>query len=487
VITLGSLRLRNFGPYLGDQTVDLSTPHGSSVVMVHGENTLGKTQLFAGLRWCLYGSFEPEQTHAGVSRSLDARFNRIALREGERELEVQVAFEAGDSYVLTRRARKLDNRVDVSADLRIGATVVPAATIDAEIGRLLHPQISEFFLFDAELLERFYDRLNSERERAFIRDSIDRVLGIPALQLATRDVGDLGADASRRVARAAKGREEADTLRARLQRLASERVEIEGDLHAAQEGVKQAEATREELREQMAAVHGLEGDAREQQMLEANLADGIRDEAKLRTELKDLLSSGWLAGAVAPLTRALEETRIANTAAQRDHDAVEAMRRRVALLEDRVRGGACPTCGQALLPPEDGTLAELESSRSELRSLLEASAGGEVDLERERRLASLVDGHTADAYRDKYERLNRLQMLQYERQQALASIVDRLKGHEAADIRALGQRLGVVERAIEQARGQASAWTNRLTGIASDEQVVMRRLSRLPGAEPAVG
>ncbi len=146
-LTFSSITLKNFGPYYGEQVVEMTTPKGSPVVLIHGENTLGKTQLFAALRWCLYGAFQPQQPLHDVILSLRERFNRIAVRKGDRQLEVQVSFTADDEpYMLTRRATFQGERIDTSANLRVGAKVIPAAEIDEEVGRLLHPQISEFFL-----------------------------------------------------------------------------------------------------------------------------------------------------------------------------------------------------------------------------------------------------------------------------------------------------------------------------------------------------
>ena len=170
--------LDDFGPYKGSQSVELSTPDGSPVVLIHGENTLGKTQFFAALRWCLYGTFEPLQSPQQALTELPNRLNRISRREGKSQLGVTIDFVANDEpYRLARTASIEDGRSKVSADLRIGATVVPSSSIDGEIGRLLHPQISEFFLFDAELMKRFYDRLATAGQRALIKSSIEAVLG----------------------------------------------------------------------------------------------------------------------------------------------------------------------------------------------------------------------------------------------------------------------------------------------------------------------
>ena len=92
----------------------------------------------------------------------------------------------------------------MTTDLRIGPTVVQQARSRPRSGGCCIPQISEFFLFDGELLKDFYDRLNTDRERDFIRGSIDTVLGIPALQLAERDVSILTDDALQRQTKALK-------------------------------------------------------------------------------------------------------------------------------------------------------------------------------------------------------------------------------------------------------------------------------------------
>jgi DNA sulfur modification protein DndD len=51
-----SVSLKNFGPYRHIDGLNLATDPDAPIVVIHGENTLGKTRLFRALRWCLYGS-----------------------------------------------------------------------------------------------------------------------------------------------------------------------------------------------------------------------------------------------------------------------------------------------------------------------------------------------------------------------------------------------------------------------------------------------
>jgi DNA sulfur modification protein DndD len=481
-----NLTLVNFGPYRGRQEVNLATDSDSPVVLIYGENTLGKTQLFSALRWCLYGTFEPQQSIAEATKELPDRLNSPARREGETTLEVTIEFDAnGHLYHLTRRA-ELDGKVNVGADLRIDATVIPAAGIDREIGQLLHPQISEFFLFDAELMKRFYERLATDRERAFIKESIEAVLGIPALQRAQRDVQDLANDALQRQAKLAKGIGEAEKIQKELKELKSLNDSIERDRNDLNDKLGLAEMHLREVRDQLKVVEGLQADVREQELLEANLADGRREEDTLKTDMKTLLSSGWKALALPQLAAALGEVQTQNSEFQRHQKRIGDAQTRVEVLKDRAKGGKCPTCKQALPPPGKGAAKELSDAENELETILAETGGGRLDLERERRIGALIDRSTIDQYRKRHQRLTELQLLQYERKQTLESINDRLQGHSAADIRALGFKNKELEQAIEGIRKALEENDRNAQMAATRQQRLARQLDKLPGAKPEI-
>lgn len=486
-LVLRDLSLHNFGPYRGKQHIDLAPTAGAPVVLVHGENTLGKTQLFAALRWCLYGILKPQQTPVKAKREIAARMNLPAKREGESVLEVTINFDAdGEPHRLTRRAVVDGSGADVTADLRIGPTVIPASGIDAEIGKLLHPQISEFFLFDAELLERFYERLASDHERDLIRTSIETVLGIPALQLAQHDVQDLGNDALQRQTRAAKNVGEAERISKRLKELASAVKSVERDRLDLKDQKHKAEIDLREVREQLKAVESLQADVRDQEMLEANLADGRREEESLRSDLKNLLTSGWRALANRRLQSALAVVQERNSAYQLNEKAIAAARMSVTVLKDQLRGGACPTCKQELPPPAPETEGLLVDAGQILQELLEGSGGGALDLDLERRLTSMIDKSTIPQYKKSYQRLGELGILQYERKQALDAISDRLKGHRSADIRALGQRAEGLENALRGIVQTQESNEREAQVIGAEQQKLARQLERLPGAKPEI-
>lgn len=484
-LTFTSLSLTNFGPYRLVDNLVLSPSVDSPVILIHGENTLGKTQLFAALRWCLYGTFVPQQTIEDANHLLPARLNRIARREGATDFSVKLVFEAsGRTYSLTRTAHVGDGGSRSSADLRIGARAMPNAAIDEEIGRLLHPQISEFFLFDGELMQRFYERLAARRERDLIRLSIDQVLGVPALQLARDDVLTLAASASERQAKATRGQQESERLRKRLAQLAESVAAQTRDRQELARLQTVTEAALADVRASVKAVEGLEGDVREQEFVEAQLATGKARIASLEQEKRRLLGQGWLAPVAQLLARRLREVEAANSAALAAGASLRSTQARVRLLEERIRGGTCPTCFQSLPPADPETLEQLEAERT-AHTLLQAGAA-EPDLLLERRVRSLVDTETAKRYAEKNAEAVELAKLQYQRRQNLESIKDRLRGHDAAEIRSLGQRQDALDRALERGEKELAKAEKDLTALIGEQEKVRRQLDKLPGAQPRI-
>jgi DNA sulfur modification protein DndD len=481
-----NLSIKNFGPYRQVDNLDLTTEVDAPVVLIHGENTLGKTQLFSALRWCLYGGFLPQQDQSQALPLLEKRFNKPARRDGETTMEVVLKFRAGNEpYVLTRTAKLTDLGPQVSTDLRVGPTVIPRGSIDAEVGKLLHPQISEFFLFDAELMQRFYDRLNTDRERGFIRDSIETVLGVPALQRAEKDVKELAQDAMKRQASAAKNATEAERINKRLVKLADEMKSAEAERTELQDVLRKAESELRQVRDQLRVVEGLQADIREQETLEALIVSGDQTELKLREDMRQLLSEGWRAPLVGKLQAALARVQERNNAALSQQRAVNEARTKVEVLRERLKGGTCVSCGQPLPPPDEATHFELDAALAEMKRL-ELETGGDPDVELERKITGLLDRTTTERYREKHAQLTDLLGLQYQRRRQVDQIKDRLQGNDATAIRVLGQRQSRLDDVIESTSRKLTQVNLRINANNIDTQKEARKLDKLPGASPAV-
>ena len=229
----------------------------------------------------------------------------------------------------------------------------------------------------------------------------------------------------------------------------------------------------------------LQADAREQETLEASVEGGKRDEARLRADMRQLLTGGWRAPAATRLLEALEKVQTQNNAAQDRQRAVQKARERVDVLREQMRGGVCMTCHQPLPPPDESTQRQLEDAEQELQNLGEESADG-PDLTLERRINALIDRTTVERYQEKQEQLNAVISAQFDRNRRLNALKDRLKDNDAAAIRSLGDDQERLDGVIDRYEQRLKKFAPIIADIASKQQRLARSLDRLPGAQPAL-
>ena len=240
-----------------------------------------------------------------------------------------------------------------------------------------------------------------------------------------------------------------------------------------------------EVKEQIGAVAELQADAREQETLEVSIQSAKQDEARLRADMRQLLTNGWRAPAATRLLEALEQVQAQNNAAQDRQRAVQNARARVELLRATVEGGNCVTCGQPLPAPDESTLQQLEDAKQKLRKLGAESADG-PDLMLERRINALIDRTTIERYQEKQEQLNAVLAAQFDRNRRLSALKDRLKGSDAAAVRALGDQQDRLDGIIDRYEQLLKTFPPKLSEITSQQQRLARSLARLPGVQPAL-
>ena len=482
-----SVSLKNFGPFRDLDELSLATDPDSPIVVIHGENTLGKTNLFRALRWCLYGSPEAGKTRAESARGLSAYMNRPAFAEGQTDMQVSMTFTADDQQFHLIRTARFDggSAPKVSADLRVDSRVIQAAAIDSEIGRQLHPQISEFFLFDGELLRDFYNRLNTDRERDLLKGSIESVLGIPALQLAGRDISLLTDDVLQRQTKAMKNRTEADSARRQLRELKSKQESLDKDRADIERALRKAQTDLEDVNDRIAEVDELKADAREMEGLDAQIKGGEAEEAQLRDDMRRILAKGWLAPASGKLSSALQRVVDRNDAAQNLQKEILTARDRVDVLQKQIKGGICPMCKQELPPPDAATQRALANAEAELQRLRDAAGDG-PDLQLERRIRALIDTTTIAAYQEKQAQLNKVLSTQFDRNRRLHTIKDRIKDNDAAAIRQLAHDQEQLETVIEGYENKLKRFDDDQAKINSQQNRLANALRRLGSAQPTL-
>jgi DNA sulfur modification protein DndD len=198
-------RIKNFMPYKGDQAIFFPTDAHQNVMLVFGDNMRGKTSFLNTIRWCFFGK--------ALSRGLKEIpaihiINTDAAKEGDYNVSVFIKFISdGNNYELSRSMfpkksviqPKKSEDLDFDLMLRKNGSVLRGDQILHELNQIIPEDIARFFLFDGELLQEYEMLLDSnDLQGKSIKESIEKVLGVPALINAREEISILYKEASKK-------------------------------------------------------------------------------------------------------------------------------------------------------------------------------------------------------------------------------------------------------------------------------------------------
>ncbi|WP_152185679.1 AAA family ATPase [Segeticoccus rhizosphaerae] len=196
MLSLLRLTIQDFGPYRGLQEMTFPRDHG--VYIVYGPNGRGKTTLHNAFRYALYGQIlgRHHTEHARELANSEAR-----KQAGYGSFETTLDFEHdGDQYRLVRRYDETEQPHELMLLERNG---MPMSQDDAEkaLQAVAPRSVSQFFLFDGELLRQYENLLEPDSEEGVaLEQAIERVLGIPIVGNAEADVTEVWHQAEKQVA-----------------------------------------------------------------------------------------------------------------------------------------------------------------------------------------------------------------------------------------------------------------------------------------------
>jgi DNA sulfur modification protein DndD len=300
MLTLRLLTVRDFGPYRGRQEIAFSRDRG--VYIIYGPNGRGKTTLHNVFRYALYGKILGRRR---AREPADLANTEAKKQVGYGSFETILEFDHdGTPYRLTRRYDESQRPNELTLLERNG---VPLAQDDMEKTlQIIAPySVSQFFLFDGELLRQYEDLLDNDSEEGeALEKSIERVLGIPIVGNAQADVVHLHKIADRLLTE---------------QYAASDKTKRTAmSLREAQDIASRLQAARDEVSDRIAEIQGeiaeLELQLREQEKSERIL--GALDNLRQRQSAL-LIREQEAVEALAELTRGLWKAVLARSAAQR--------------------------------------------------------------------------------------------------------------------------------------------------------------------------
>lgn len=368
---LSRVEISNFGPYRGTTEVKLDTQR--PIIVIHGENMRGKTSFLNAVRWCLYGIvLDRLEIEMPVRRLV----NQHVMSESDWTMNVTLDFTVdSDTYQLKRQVqpksgKSTPNTFDHESLVFMWKNGKHLTEEDAraEIEQILPNNISQFFLFDGEMLNRF-EALMADRTKqsSTVKDAIEAILGVPALQHAIADVQTNRKEATRRQNNLARQKSTSEVYAQRASELDQDVEALEEEISDLRQELAARQHSLDELDAHLQATAGIQADAQRLQDLRSRIEALKIKETELNGRRRDKLALAWqdvLSVAVEP--------RLSEFEAEREHlqgVAQEALALRTDLerIDSMLADHACPTCRQGL--PAD-RMTDLASNKSTLEEQL---------------------------------------------------------------------------------------------------------------------
>ena len=413
------LTVKNFMPYKGIQNIKFPQDPNQNILIIFGDNMRGKTSLLNALRWGLYGEiFTRHKAPIGLEKIL----NWESASEGDYEFSVEIKFEAdGHQYDLTRLAKKRTgvSRPEVSSDfvvesfLKKDGRVMSGHQVEPEINLYAPEQVSRFFLFDGELLQEYEMLLDEGSDTGeAIKDSIEQVLGVPALINGRDECLTLLKSAEKQQNRElAKYKDMTKT--AQRQKELQELDDSKGrDIDAAKEHLRKVREDKSRLDDEIEELNKLSVTAFEFSDKQSRIKSILAEQKVIEDEILQLASIAWKDLLKTRLTPKYEALLKEYETKSKSLTQTGAYKFEVDQISKVLDLSLCPTCGQNVdashkhkyekrLNELELELAKSENSQTEIsrlhrqitatKNLLDASVSGQIAEKSKRKNASAVE------------------------------------------------------------------------------------------------
>lgn len=224
VLRFQKIEVNNFRPY-EHAIIEFSQDPKTPITIIEGRNAAGKTSLVHAITWCLYGEESIEDKDQGNPRCHSRAIESLKTGDTfETSVTITLADEQGPKYEISRiisARRHSDNNElqfdseaagNVPAGISFSTSVSYAerkkdgnwdpttndAIFTARVDKIIPRNIAEFVIFDGEQLDNFF-RVDSVEK---IQNGIEKVSGLPILELAIKHLGMMEKQFGRKVAKA---------------------------------------------------------------------------------------------------------------------------------------------------------------------------------------------------------------------------------------------------------------------------------------------
>ena len=367
MLKLHSLIVEDFGPFRGEQTVRFSDDDG--IVIVYGENGRGKTSLLNAIRYALFGRV---LTRSAQAISLQKIQNWESAKHGKFGFKVILHFtHAGSRYELTRECRaRMAVSVPVSDNdyvqnhyLRKDGIVLGPSQAEDEIARIMPERVSRFFLFDGELLQQYEELLRDESDMGRqIKESIERILGVPILVNARADLRQLLDDAQKKESKAAQSNQQTQELGNHHARLIEERSGHAAEQARLEGALEQKKSQKASLDEAIKQIERYRSLYKELSQSQAEVEEIDRKRVEREARLKELMADAWRGMLTRRIRAAREEVETELAENRTTESNRSTARQLIGQIRSGIDKGDCPTCRRPLDDASAKALRDLLTS-----------------------------------------------------------------------------------------------------------------------------
>ena len=487
---LHRLRLTNFGPFYGEHSIDLKVGGSAPTIIIHGENMRGKTALVNAIRWCLYGK---AIARTGVPKATTRLIGYDALDAGEYYMRAVLDFtHNGASFELERHIQSdmrpsRDSDLEKSVTLRRDGQFLPERDIRDTIATILHEEIARFFLFDGEMLSQYEALVSEDTNTVLLRQSIERILGLPALQSALSDVDELQSDANRRQRTAVRRAIKAERLASESDRIESDLASIDADIAELTSVQSEKQQRRDDLVERRARIASIEADVQRGEQLTTRIQEAVADLDELKEDIRRLLADAW----AEPVAERADELL---GSLEKDFEEVRAggelavqLKFRIDHLHDMLTTGKCPVCehttNDTQRPSYEDKVTELQGQRSQIP---DRSTETESLAARIQELRKFSSTRNLVLVREKERRYRRVNLGIRKLKRELDETFERLRGHDSAEVRIIQEQYDKVIGDLRDLEHEMELQESKRTELLSERSRVRAQISKLPEANPRI-
>ncbi len=158
------------------------------IALFQGINGRGKSSLFTGIKWCLYGVAVKDSATLKGKQLLNRKY--VAEHGSTRDAEVSVTLHLdfkGDKYELTRSLQFGESDTPKeTVSIKKNGDVRASKEFEDLVQEFLPERIKDFFVYDGES-QKLFERM-ADGEREDVQNAIQNLLGVPVIRLAVETI-----------------------------------------------------------------------------------------------------------------------------------------------------------------------------------------------------------------------------------------------------------------------------------------------------------